>query len=206
MVADNKPDQSELTVRKLSGDGEEIAVEGDSLIKAEIARLQNLLDGGPVADKMHYRSLWTIRKFADDAAFDAGEAFEVVEIDGNILLNEGITRLQNLLIGGGGTVYDNTNARLGVGDDATAAVASQTDLQAATNKLYKGMEATYPQIAGQITTWRSVFGSSEGNYDWNEFTVDNGAGATENLNRKVSAQGTKAAGQTWTLDLQITWS
>ena len=159
-----------------------------------------------VADKMHYHSKWTIRKFADDAAFADGDAFEVVEIDGNILLNEGITRLQNLLIGGGGTVYDNTNARLGVGDDATAAAAGQTDLQAAVNKLYKGMEATYPLISGQVTTWRSVFASAEANYAWNEFTVDNGLAASDNLNRKVSTQGTKASGQTWTLDLQITWS
>ncbi len=157
-------------------------------------------------DRLNYKTKWVIRKYADDAAFAASEAYDESVIDGNLLLNEGITRLQNLLTGGGGTSYANSNARIGVGDSATSAVATQTDLQAATNKLYKAMAATYPQIAGQVTTWRSVFGSADANWAWNEFTVDNGAAAAENLNRKVSAQGTKASGQTWTVDLQITWS
>ena len=39
-------------------------------------------------------------------------------------------------------------------------------------------------------------------------TVANGAGGDTavNLNRKVSAQGTKTTGQTWTLDLAVTFS
>jgi hypothetical protein len=53
---------------------------------------------------------------------------------------------------------------------------------------------------------RSVFGSADANYAWNEFSVRNGATADKNMNRKVEAQGTKASGQTWTLDLQITLS
>jgi len=159
-----------------------------------------------LSDRMNYKPKWTIRRYEDDDAFAAGEAYDETVIDGNLLLNEGITRLQNLLIAGGGTAFDNTNARIGVGDSATAAAAGQTDLQAATNKLYQAMEASYPQIAGQVTTWRSVFGSADANFAWNEFTVDNGAAAGENLNRKVSAQGTKTAGQTWTVDLEITWS
>jgi hypothetical protein len=69
------------------------------------------------------------------------------------------------------------------------------------------MESGYPQISNQITTWRSVFGSDDANEAWNEFTVCNaGSNAGDNLNRKVSSQGTKASGQTWTLDLSITWS
>jgi hypothetical protein len=55
-------------------------------------------------------------------------------------------------------------------------------------------------------TFRSVFDGTEANWDWNEFGVDNGASAGKNLNRKVSAQGTKASGQTWTLKLDITFS
>jgi hypothetical protein len=157
-------------------------------------------------DHIRYRTQWIITKYRDDAAFDRGQPYARSAIDGNLLLNEGIARLLNLLIGGGGTVYDNTNARLGVGDSATAEAAGQTDLQAATNKLYKAMEATYPQISGQTVTFRAVFGSDDANYAWQEFSVDNGGAALENLNRKVSDQGTKASGQTWTLDLAITFS
>lgn len=131
--------------------------------------------------------------------------YDVGETEDNLLLNEGITRLLNLLIGGGGVTFANANAYLGVGDSSTAASATQTGLQAATNKLYKVMDATYPSISNQTVTWQSTFQSTDANFAWNEFTVANGSSdASENLNRKVSAQGTKASGQVWTLQLAVT--
>jgi len=158
-------------------------------------------------EKVGYKPIWTIRKYESDEAYQSDKPFEVNEVEGNLLLNEGITRLANLLIGGGGNAFNNANAYIGVGDSATAASASQTGLQASTNKLYKAMEATYPQITSQTVTFRSAFGSSEANFAWEEFTVANGnSDASENLNRKVSSQGTKSSGQTWTLDLTITFS
>ncbi|WP_305046337.1 hypothetical protein [Geoalkalibacter sp.] len=160
-----------------------------------------------IAEKIAYRPKWVISKFADDAAFAAGQAYARHEIDGNLLLNEGIALMLDLLIGAGGTALSNANARLAVGDSATAEGAAQTGLQAATNKLYKAVEAGYPQRSGQTVTWRAVFGASDANFAWQEFSVANGASdAAVNLNRKVSNQGTKASGQTWTLDLQITLS
>lgn len=160
-----------------------------------------------VNDTISIRRKWVIRRYANDGAFAADQPYDVSEIDGNLLLNEGIGEMLDLLIGAGSpTNFGNANARLGVGDSNTAESAGQTDLQAATNKTYKAMEASYPSRSGQTVTWRSVFGGSDANYDWNEFCVDNGGTALKTLNRKVSAQGTKAAGQTWTLDLQITIS
>lgn len=144
------------------------------------------------------------RHFAGDDGFDP---FEVVHVKGNVLLNEGITEALNLIGGIAATAFSNANAYLGVGDSATAESAAHTGLQAATNKLYKAMEATYPQVSGQTITWRAVFGSTDANWAWNEFSVSNTNSDTgDNINRKVSAQGTKASGQTWTLDLQITLS
>ena len=158
-------------------------------------------------DRVVGKKVWTFTKYKDDQAFARGEFYEQRIIVGNVLLNEGITALQNLLVGNAETNFGNANAYIGVGDDATAAAASQTGLQAATNKLYKAMGASYPSIASQTTTWRSVFGSAEANFAWNEFTVANGSSdAADNLNRLVSAQGTKASGQTWTIDVAITWS
>ncbi len=160
-----------------------------------------------LTDRAFYKTKWTIRRYADDAAFAADQAYGVSEIDGNLLLNEGIAEFLDLAIAAGTpTAFNNANARLGVGDSATAAAATQTDLQAVTNKTYKAMEATYPSRSAQTVTWRSVFGSADANYAWEEFVVDNGATAAKTLNRKVSAQGTKASGQTWTLDLTITLS
>ena len=69
------------------------------------------------------------------------------------------------------------------------------------------MEATFPTNASQKVTFRAVFTSAEANYAWQEFTVTNTTDDTgDNLNRKVSDQGSKAAGQTWTVDLEITFS
>ncbi len=158
-------------------------------------------------DLIRHKTKWIIRKYRNDGDFGKDEPFEVAEIEGNILLNEGITALQNLLIGAAETAFNNANSHLGVGDSSAAESASQTGLQAATNKLYKAMETGYPQISGQTTTWRAVFGGTEANFNWNEFTVASGnSDSADNLNRKISSQGLKASGQTWTLDLQITWA
>jgi len=157
----------------------------------------------PIKDTIRYRTRWTIRRYRDAAAYARGESYADSVIDGNVLLNAGITVALQLIGGIAATAFNNASARLGVGDDNTAEAATQTDLLAATNKTYKAMEASYPQVSGQTITWRAVFGSADANYDWNEFVVDNGTTA---LNRKVSAQGTKASGQTWTLDLDITLS
>ena len=92
-------------------------------------------------------------------------------------------------------------------DSDTAAAATQTGLQAATNKAYAAMAATYPQVSNQTMTFRAVFTELVANYDWREMTVANGnSDSAKNLNRKVSSQGTKASGQIWTLDLAITFS
>jgi hypothetical protein len=155
----------------------------------------------------HYKALWTIRKYEDDGAYQSGNPYETAEIPQNLLLNEGIGELLDLLIGVGGTAFSNANAYIGVGDSDTAAAATQTDLQASTNKLYKAMSSSYPSRTNQTITFRAAFGSTDANHAWKEFTVANGSSGTgKNLNRKVSDQGTKVSGQTWTVDLAITIS
>lgn len=170
-------------------------------------------------DRAFYKTRWQIRRFADDAAFARDEATEVVGgdgellpaesiIDGNILLAEGIGEVWDLVCGLGSPIaFSNANAYIGVGDSTTAESAAHTDLQAASNKTYKAQAATYPQRSGTTVTFQSVFASADANYAWQEFTVSNtSSGTGKNLNRKVSAQGTKASGQTWTVQLQITLS
>jgi len=154
------------------------------------------------------KAVWHILKFRDAAAFEKGIPFEIAQFEGNLLLNEGINDIWNKVEGTAGTAFNNANANLGVGDDSTAAAAAQTGLQAAVNKLYKGMEAAYPQAgASQQIVFQSVFDAAEANFDWEEFTVANAANdAGVNLNRKVSSQGTKANPQVWTLTLTITLS
>jgi len=123
-----------------------------------------------------------------------------------VALNVGLQNLIDIICGiGTTTLYNNANARLGVGSDATAADPTQTDLLDAT-PTWKAMDATYPQRSGQIAEWRSTFGSADANEAWNEYAVDNGAAAHKLLNRKVESKGTKVSGETWTLSLKITFS
>ncbi len=159
-----------------------------------------------------FRSLEEFLEFARLEALGDLEAaarlsFDTSDVPGNLLVNAGIALLEDLLIGAGGTVYSNANAYLGVGDSSTAEGASQTALQAASNKTYVGMSASYPQRASQTVTWRAAFGSGSANYAWQEFAIFNAsAGGGTMLNRKVSSQGTKSSGQTWTLDLAVSIS
>ena len=66
--------------------------------------------------------------------------YEVLEGEGNCLLNTGIDEMWDLITGDSANHFNNASAQIGVGDSNTAANATQTDLQAATNKTYKGME------------------------------------------------------------------
>lgn len=150
---------------------------------------------------------WVITKYKNEEDFQKDLPYEITKANGNLLLNEGITEALKLIGGITATAFSNANSYLGVGDSTTAASATQTGLQASTNKLYKAMETGYPSVTNQTITWRSVFGASEANFAWQEFTVANGnSDAAKNFNRKVSSQGTKVVNQVWTLDLVITLS
>lgn len=129
---------------------------------------------------------------------------------GNGLCNAGITRLINLLTGAGGQAFDVTHSRILVGDSATAFAASQTDMQAASNRYYKLVTSVTP--AAQTITWVAAFGSAQANFAWAEWGIDAGTADSATtvtaplLNRKVESLGTKASGATWTFTVAITIS
>jgi len=173
---------------------------------------------------------WGIRRFESKSDYQAqikadldGETIELYTekealslfgvpqntiINGNITLNEGINAIFTILCSSGGTKFDSANAYLGVGDSTTESDATQTGLQATTNKLYKAMDATYPTYGtSQKATWKSTFDVTEANFDWNEFTLANGnSDSAINLNRRVAAQGTKQSDQIWELTQEMSMS
>ena len=170
-------------------------------------------------DKGNWSCKWRLEKRLGDinrrntaagrAAFLKYTApYEVIEGEDNCLLNSGIEEMWDLVTGavsGANHIFDNAAATIGVGDDNTAAAAAQTDLQAAVNKTYKGMEGGFPTSAAQKITCKSSFGSGDANYAWHEWVVKQATSA-KCLNRKVSPMGTKAVGSTWTLEITITLS
>ena len=148
----------------------------------------------------------TVEKWdkADDRALGLPPN-DTVSVEDNLLVNEGIQLLLDLLIGAGGTAFNNANSYIGVGDSTTAASAAQTGLQASSNKDYQAMESSFPSRSSQTVTWKAVWGSSEGNFAWNEWSIANGnSDSGTNLNRKVASLGTKSSGSEWTLTVTIT--
>lgn len=151
---------------------------------------------------VHYAGDWTPEQIAAGLAPVAlDEQGQLMVYEGhNILVNVGIQLMLDKLIGGAGTVFDNSNAYIGIGDSSTAVAASQTDLQASTNKVRKAMDATYPSRSGQTMTWRCTFSTSEGNFSIQEAAIFNASSAGTMLNRLLAALGTKTSATT----LQVT--
>lgn len=151
-----------------------------------------------VGDTGHWQARAKVEKYDEH-----GCLYEVVESVGNILVNSGIQLMEDLLIGGGGTVFSNANAYLGVGTDNTAASASQTDLLGTNTR--KAMDATFPSRSAQTITFKSTFSSGDANHDWKEWGIFNDGSSGTMLNRKVQDFGTKSGG-TWVLTATITIS
>lgn len=105
---------------------------------------------------------------------------------------------------GAGTAYTNAVSHIGVGDSSTAFAATQTDLQAGANKLRKAMDATYPQVAANVITFRSTFATGDANFAWNEWATFNASSAGTMMQRKVESLGTKTSAQSWQFTVTIT--
>lgn len=146
------------------------------------------------------------------------EAFDSVDIEGNLLVIGGASIQWQTLIGNGTTTaaqaltfYNNANAAIGVGDSATAAADTQTDLLG-TSKPRKAMDATYPlhtdttgTAGSKSITFRSTFATGDANFAWAEWGIFNSATAATGrmLNRKVEALGTKTSSATWVLTITL---
>jgi hypothetical protein len=159
----------------------------------------------PTTDTARWRCRWKVEKYRADVSHET-PADEVIEGEGNLLMTNGANALWTALTGGAITAFSNANANLGVGDSSTAENAAQTDLQASSNKLRKGMNATYPQISGNQVTFQATFGSSDANFAWSEWGIFNASSSGTMLNRKVQALGTKSSGAVWVLTVSITLS
>ncbi len=121
------------------------------------------------------------------------------------ITNAGAILAASAIVGDGGiTVLNNANAYLGVGDSTTAFSAAHTDLQAASNKLRVGMDATYPQRSSNVLTLRSTFTTGQANYAWDEWGIFNASSGSTMFSRKVEALGTKTSAQSWVLTATVT--
>ena len=164
---------------------------------------------------------WTVewcleKRVGDDPTVDP---YEVIKVPGNLLMYGGASLIIEALIGNGTATTAQTltylkasEAYLGVGDSSSAVAATQTDLQAASNKTRKAMDATYPTHTDGTTSaaasavWKSTFGTGDANFAWNEAALFNGSSGGRMLNRKLVSMGTKTSADTWTLSLTATFA
>jgi hypothetical protein len=210
-------------------------------LDAAAAREDVFLNGAlTLADKQYWRCHTKVDKYEGDIVYDVRgpgllipksadsgkviEPYAVVEKEGNLLVIGGASVLwENLIVAGSGTagaangLFNNSNARISVGDSSTAAADTQTELQAATNRLRKAMDATYPLHTDSTGTagskdivFRSTFATTDANYAWQEWGIFNGPGTggppttgARMLNRKVESLGTKTSAATWVLTITL---
>lgn len=145
--------------------------------------------------------------------------YETTEHLGNAVLQAGWARvLANLTAVPASTaVFDATHTRIGVGDGSTAVNAvTDTDLSAIAGSTHRWFQLVSgaPTIGGTIPktcAWSATFGTSDGNFTWSEFGIDNGTASGNTvtaplLNRALSAQGAKVSGQTWTVTATLSWT
>lgn len=121
------------------------------------------------------------------------------------ITNAGAVLAAQCLMNDTPTFLNAANAYLGVGNGNTAFSAAHTDLQGA-SKSRKGMEASYPTRSSGALTFRSVWPSGDGNFEWIEWGCFNAAAAGTMFSRKVESPslGTKTSAQAWTLTATIT--
>lgn len=124
----------------------------------------------------------------------------------NLLLNEGGDEIWDLLTEVNAVDYfTNALADIGTGTDNTAPVNTQTEL--ITAPVYVGMEASFPlSTTTRRVDFKGSFGDGIAQQAWEEYSVRNSNATPKNLIRATASKGTKAAGEVWTLEIQITAS
>lgn len=162
-------------------------------------------------DFAQLKTFFKIKKYANKEDHKKGKVKEISVLEKNVFLTEGIEKIWKLIANIDSSGYfSESNAYIGVGNGTTSEDASQTGLQGGSTE-FVGMDSGFPQVGydtndNDTITFYATFGETEGNFDWEEFTVANGGSNSDILiNRKVSSQGTKVNGAIWEfqVDLQI---
>lgn len=159
-------------------------------------------------EAFHWKCVWTLEKQRE------GEStpYETINGEGNLLMYGGASALWDGITGRSVTQFNNANAYIGVGDSSTAEAATQTDLQASSNKHREAMDTSYPSFTDGTTstsatiTFKSTFETGDANFDWNEFGIFNASTSGRMLNRKVFSFGTKTSSDSWILTIALTIS
>lgn len=160
--------------------------------------------GLDLSDVIRLKGMYRLEKFrVRKSGLIEPEPFDVIEFP-NLVVNVGGALILDKFIGAAGTVFSNANAHIGIGNGTTAPAVGQTDLQGA-SKTRKAMEATFPSRAGQVMTFKSVFGTGDANYAWEEIALFNASTAGDMFSRSlVTNPFTKTAALSVTAQYTLT--
>lgn len=114
--------------------------------------------------------------------------YEVIEMEGNALLNAGIDLIWDLVTGTSAAHFDTANFKVAV-----------YIVDTWVNGVSDG---GYPTSSAQAVTFKASWTGASGDGVWSKWRVTNGTIA---MNEKTEALGTKSGG-TWTLEVSITLS
>lgn len=138
------------------------------------------------------------------------------DFDTNLIVHAGWAALLGGIAGTSiGTKFSGTAGRIGVGTSSTAATAADVQLGGDTGgasttsyyQLVSGAPVITTTTAPATLVFAATFGTGNANFAWNEFGIDNGTASSVTttstgyvfINHGISAQGTKASGQTWNI-------
>jgi hypothetical protein len=140
----------------------------------------------------------------------------ILDAEGNSLVNTGLQRVSDLIIGSGAQAFTTSRGMTGVGDSSTAFAVTQTTLVAGTNTLYKAIDSAPGSATGVITA-QTTYQTGDANYAWNEWCLAIATAAPVSsssfstattsgimLNRKVQSLGTKVSTAVWVLQVTVT--
>jgi hypothetical protein len=123
------------------------------------------------------------------------------------LTNAGRNYMAGAVIANPTTLYDVTNAYIGVGGGAGATDvfdATENDLQGASK--FRQVVDSAPGISTNVLDFVATFGTANANFEWVEWGVFNHASAGDMLNRVVESPtlGTKTSAQSWEITCTLT--
>lgn len=137
--------------------------------------------------------------------------YSVTEDTSNLLTTAGWNLILTRATGGTGTAYASASTRIGVATGTAAAASGDTNFSATATgtsnrwlQLVTGDGTVGTGTAVRRLSFVATMGTGDANIAWAEWGIDQGTASSAGaitaplLNHAISAQGTKASGQTWT--------
>lgn len=120
------------------------------------------------------------------------------------LVNSGRDYLASAIVANPSTLFDASNAHIGVGNGTAATTTGMTDLTGISKT--RQIVDTAPTINTNVLTFVATFGTSKANFAWEEWGIFNASSAGIMLNRvqENPSLGTKTVAQSWEITATLT--